>query len=44
MLKRMMLAAVAVLVPSGVSRIGMIVGSAFALLHHGMHMVWILQP
>lgn len=40
----LMLAAVAVLVPSGVSRLGMIVGSAFALLHHGTHMVWILQP
>ncbi|MGO4524341.1 hypothetical protein AB4097_05680 [Microvirga sp. 2MCAF35] len=40
----LMLAAILVLVPSGVSRIGMIVGSALALLHHGIHFVWILQP
>ncbi|EIM28070.1 hypothetical protein [Microvirga lotononidis] len=40
----LMLAAILVLVPSGVSRIGMIVGSALALLHHGTHFVWILQP
>jgi hypothetical protein len=39
-----MLIAIVVLVPSGVSRIGMVAGSALALLHHGMHMVWILQP
>ncbi|MBA1156406.1 hypothetical protein [Microvirga mediterraneensis] len=40
----LMLAAILVLVPSGVSRIAMIVGSALALLHHATHFVWILQP
>lgn len=40
----LMLAAIVVLVPSGVSRIGMIIGSALALLHHATHVVWILQP
>jgi hypothetical protein len=40
----LILIAIMVLVPSGVSRIGMIVGSALALLHHATHMVWILQP
>jgi len=40
----LMLAAVVVLVPSGVSRIAMIVGSALAVLHHATHFVWILQP
>ena len=40
----LMLAAIVVLVPSGVSRIAMIVGSALALLHHGAHMIWVLQP
>jgi hypothetical protein len=40
----LMLIAIVVLVPSGVSRIGMIVGSALALLHHGTHVIWILQP
>jgi hypothetical protein len=40
----LMLAAIVILVPSGVSRIAMIVGSALALLHHGTHMIWVLQP
>ncbi|WP_262270183.1 hypothetical protein [Microvirga yunnanensis] len=40
----LMLAAVLVLVPSGVSRAGMIAGSALALLYHGTHTLWILQP
>jgi hypothetical protein len=40
----LMLAAIVVLVPSGVSRIAMIVGSTLALLHHGTHMIWVLQP
>lgn len=40
----MMAAAIVVLVPSGVSRWAMILGSAFALLYHATHMVWILQP
>ena len=40
----LMVAAIVVLVPSGVSRIGMIIGSALALMHHAAHMVWILQP
>ncbi|WP_201840235.1 hypothetical protein [Microvirga zambiensis] len=40
----LMLIAIVVLVPSGVSRLGMIVGSALALLYHGTHMLWILQP
>ncbi|MBM6580742.1 hypothetical protein ILT44_11160 [Microvirga sp. BT689] len=40
----LMLAAIVVLVPSGVSRIAMIVGSALALLHHATHMIWVLQP
>jgi hypothetical protein len=39
-----MFAAIVVLVPSGVSRIGMILGSALVLLHHGAHMIWILRP
>jgi hypothetical protein len=39
-----MFAAIVVLVPSGVSRIGMIVGSALVLLQHGAHMLWILRP
>jgi hypothetical protein len=40
----LMLGAIVVLVPSGVSRVGMIVGSALALLSHGTHMIWVLQP
>ncbi|UVF21015.1 hypothetical protein HPT29_007805 [Microvirga terrae] len=40
----LMLAAIVVLVPSGVSRAGMIAGSALALLYHGAHTLWILQP
>jgi len=40
----LMLAAIVVLVPSGVSRIGMIGGSALALLYHATHTLWILQP
>jgi hypothetical protein len=40
----LMLAAIVVLAPSGVSRAGMIGGSALALLYHGTHMLWILQP
>jgi uncharacterized membrane protein YjjB (DUF3815 family) len=40
----LMAAAIIVLVPSGVSRIAMIIGSAFALMHHATHTVWILQP
>jgi hypothetical protein len=40
----LMVAAIIVLVPSGVSRIGMIIGSALALMHHATHMLWILQP
>jgi hypothetical protein len=40
----LMLAAIVILVPSGVSRIAMIVGSALALLHHATHMIWVLQP
>jgi hypothetical protein len=39
-----MVAAIVVLVPSGVSRIGMILGSVLVLLHHGAHMLWILRP
>ncbi|MGO4386309.1 hypothetical protein AB4Y85_02110 [Microvirga sp. 2YAF29] len=40
----LMVAAIVVLVPSGVSRVGMIVGSTLALMHHATHMLWILQP
>jgi len=40
----LMLASIIVLVPSGVSRMAMLAGSALALLHHGSHMIWILQP
>jgi uncharacterized membrane protein YjjB (DUF3815 family) len=40
----LMLAAIIVLVPSGVSRIAMILGSGLALLHHSTHMIWVLQP
>jgi hypothetical protein len=40
----LMLAAIIILVPSGVSRPAMIIGSALALLHHGTHMIWVLQP
>jgi len=40
----LMLAAVVVLLPSGVSRAAMIAGSALVLLYHGTHMLWILQP
>jgi len=40
----LMLIAIVVLVPSGVSRLGMIAGSVLALLYHAIHMVWILQP
>lgn len=40
----LMLGAIVVLVPSGVSRIGMIAGSALALLYHATHTLWILQP
>jgi hypothetical protein len=36
--------AIVVLVPSGVSRTGMIAGSALILLQHVAHMLWILQP
>ena len=40
----LMLTAIVVLVPSGVSRATMIGGSILALLFHGTHMLWILQP
>ncbi|PVE21720.1 hypothetical protein DC522_25050 [Microvirga sp. KLBC 81] len=40
----LMLGAIMVLVPSGVSRAGMIGGSALALLYHGTHTLWVLQP
>jgi len=40
----LMLAAIVVLVPSGVSRRAMLIGSALALLHHATHMIWVLQP
>jgi hypothetical protein len=40
----LMLAAIVILVPSGVSRTAMLIGSALALLHHGTHMLWVLQP
>ena len=40
----LMLIAIVVLVPSGVSRLGMIIGSALALLYHATHMLWIFQP
>lgn len=40
----LMLGAIVVLVPSGVSRAAMIGGSALALLYHGTHTLWILQP
>ncbi|MBD2747526.1 hypothetical protein IC232_12550 [Microvirga sp. BT688] len=40
----LMLAAVVILVPSGVSRMAMLIGSALALLHHTTHMLWVLQP
>jgi hypothetical protein len=39
-----MFAAIVVLVPSGVSRAGMIAGSALVLVQHGAHMLWILRP
>jgi hypothetical protein len=39
-----MAAAILVLIPSGVSRRGMIVGSALVLLHHALHLFWILEP
>lgn len=40
----LMLAAIVILVPSGVSRGAMLIGSALALLHHATHMIWVLQP
>lgn len=40
----LMLAAITILVPSGVSRMAMLIGSALALLHHITHMIWLLQP
>jgi hypothetical protein len=40
----LMVAAIVVLVPSGVSRIGMITGSVLVLMHHATHMLWLLQP
>jgi hypothetical protein len=40
----LMLAAIVILVPSGVSRTAMLIGSALALLHHITHMIWALQP
>ncbi|KAB0267429.1 hypothetical protein [Microvirga brassicacearum] len=39
-----MILAIVILVPSGFSRFGMIIGSALVLLQHGLHMIWILQP
>lgn len=38
------LVAVAILVPSGVSRRAMIAGSAFVLVQHGAHMLFIFHP
>ncbi len=38
------LAAVALLVPSGVSRTSMVIGSALALLQHAAHMLFIFRP
>ncbi len=40
----LMLAAIVILVPSGVSRVAMLIGSTLALLHHITHMIWVLQP
>ncbi|SCY32491.1 hypothetical protein [Microvirga guangxiensis] len=40
----LMLGAIVVLVPSGVSRAAMIGGSSLVLLYHGAHTLWILQP
>ncbi|MCG7393438.1 hypothetical protein MHY87_11025 [Microvirga sp. ACRRW] len=40
----LILGAIVVLVPSGVSRAAMIGGSALVLLYHGIHTLWILQP
>jgi hypothetical protein len=40
----LMLLAIVVLVPSGVSRMTMLIGSALALLHHTTHVLWVLQP
>jgi hypothetical protein len=40
----LMLAAIVILVPSGVSRMAMLIGSALALLHHTTHILWVLQP
>jgi hypothetical protein len=40
----LMLAAIVILVPSGVSRMAMLIGSALALLHHITHTIWVLQP
>ncbi len=40
----LMLGAIVVLIPSGVSRTAMVGGSALVLLHHGTHTLWILQP
>jgi hypothetical protein len=40
----LMLAAIVILVPSGVNRMAMLIGSALALLHHITHMIWVLQP
>lgn len=40
----LMLAAIVILVPSGVSRMAMLIGSGLALLHHTTHMLWVLQP
>ncbi|MFC1460026.1 hypothetical protein ACETIH_25645 [Microvirga arabica] len=40
----LMLVAIVILVPSGVSRMAMLIGSGLALLHHTTHMLWVLQP
>ncbi|MFC4174483.1 hypothetical protein ACFOYU_20925 [Microvirga sp. GCM10011540] len=39
-----MILAVLILIPTGVSRRVMIVGSVLVLVQHGVHMVWLLQP
>jgi len=40
----LMLGAIVVLIPSGVSRAAMLGGSALVLLYHGSHTLWVLQP
>lgn len=40
----LMLGAIVVLIPSGVSRAAMLGGSALVLLYHATHTLWILQP